>query len=249
MSLRQLFSGFSQSAVTHLRIVVNHNGRWLHDFGPQYIFELSELVPNLEEISLDQVGMAKASPLPGHLVSTSPGINDGREVSFPSHKGTWGEAFRMFKKLRRIALASMFVLDLLCPQLAFDDEDDDEEYEEAETSGGENPGMDVDDSNDEGDEDDEIEDEDGNAQDDNLAPNLVQLGVWADMFLDEHLRMLAPFAEIWFLDSRFGGQTATGFDQRVMEGEDGRIEFMIYCRHKKKRNGWWWDEHDPVPLD
>jgi hypothetical protein len=156
----------------------------------------------------------------------------------------------MFKKLRRIAFAAMFVLDLLCPQPAIDDEDDDEEYEEAETSGGENPGMDVDDSNDEGDDDDDIKDEkDGSAQDDTLAPNLVQLGVWADMFLDEHLRMLAPFAEIWFLDIRFGGQTATGFDQRVMEGEDGRMEFMIYYRHEKKRNGWWWDEHDPVPLD
>jgi len=69
-SLRQLFCGFSRSSVTHLRIVVNHHGTWLRDFGPRYISELSKLVPNLEEISIDQSGMTDAAPLPGHMVSS-----------------------------------------------------------------------------------------------------------------------------------------------------------------------------------
>ena len=68
-SLRQLFCGFSRSSVTHLRIVINHDGRWLRDIGPQYIFELANFVPDLEEISLDQVGMLNVTPLPGNLVS------------------------------------------------------------------------------------------------------------------------------------------------------------------------------------
>ena len=69
-SLRQLFCGLSRSSVTHLRIVVNHYGTWLRDIGPQYIFELAEFVPGLEEISLDQVGMLNVTPLPGDLVSS-----------------------------------------------------------------------------------------------------------------------------------------------------------------------------------
>ncbi len=69
-SLRQLFCGFFRSSVTHLRIVVNVGGRWLRDIGPQYIFELAKFVPDLEEISLDQVGMSNAMPLPGDLVSS-----------------------------------------------------------------------------------------------------------------------------------------------------------------------------------
>ncbi|KAI0255568.1 hypothetical protein BJV78DRAFT_684903 [Lactifluus subvellereus] len=228
-SLRQLFSGFSRSPVTHLRIVVNHNGRWLPDFGPHYIAELANLVPHLEELSLDQVGMPRAAHLPGYL-------------------GAWGEAFRMFKKLRRIVFASMFVLDLCCPGATVQDEDDDEEEE---TSGDEDPGMDIDDSSDEGDEGYESEEEEGDHTpdvDDLLAHNLVQLAAWADMFLDDHLRMLAPFAEIWFLDGRFGGQTAAGFYQRVMEGEGGRAEHMIYYPIRK-RDGWWWNEHHLIPLD
>ena len=38
--------------------------------GPQYIFELAEFVPDLEEISLDQIGMVNVTPLPGDLVSS-----------------------------------------------------------------------------------------------------------------------------------------------------------------------------------
>jgi hypothetical protein len=157
----------------------------------------------------------------------------------------------MFKKLRRIALASMFVLDLCCPGEVVHDEDDDEEDEEEEMSGDEDPSMDVDDSDDEGDEGYESEEgEEDRAPDvdDLLAHNLVQLAAWADMFLDDHLRMLAPFTEIWFLDGRFGGQTAAGFNQRVMEGEGGRAEHMIYYP-VRKRDGWWWNEHQPIPLD
>jgi hypothetical protein len=69
-NLRQLFCGFSHSSVTHLRIVINHFGTWLRDIGPQYIHELAEHVPNLEEISLDQNGMLNVTPLPGDLVSS-----------------------------------------------------------------------------------------------------------------------------------------------------------------------------------
>ena len=84
---------------------------------------------------------------------------------------------------------------------------------------------------------------------DMLEMNLLQLAAWADMFLDDHLRMLEPFAEIWFVDVRLPSRTAAGFNQRVMEGEGkgGRAEHMIYYPILK-RDGWWWDERDPVPL-
>jgi hypothetical protein len=83
-SLRQLFSSFSRSSVTHLRIVVNHNGRWLCEFGPQYISVLAKFVPDLEEISLDQVGMPMPAPLPGHLVSNSAEM-DGIRMGLQTH--------------------------------------------------------------------------------------------------------------------------------------------------------------------
>jgi hypothetical protein len=69
VSLAQLFSGFSGSSVTHIRVVVNHYGRWLPDFGPQYVMELAKLIPDLEELSLDQKGMPIPAHLPGCLVS------------------------------------------------------------------------------------------------------------------------------------------------------------------------------------
>jgi hypothetical protein len=75
--MRQLFYGFPLSSITHLRIVINHYGTWLHGIGPQYILELARFVPDLEEISLDQLGMVKATPLPGDLVSA---ILDGAHV-------------------------------------------------------------------------------------------------------------------------------------------------------------------------
>jgi hypothetical protein len=34
----------------------------------------------------------------------------------------------------------------------------------------------------------------------------------------------------------------------VMEGEGGRVEHMIYYP-MKKRDGWWWNEIEPIPLD
>ncbi len=64
-----------------MRIVVNHYGTWLRDIGPQYIFELAKLVPDLEEISLDQVGMLNMTPLPGDLVSS---LLHGDRVSLPN---------------------------------------------------------------------------------------------------------------------------------------------------------------------
>jgi len=63
--------------VTHLKIVVNHYGTWLPDFGPQYIFELAKLVPNLEEITLDQLAMPDVAPLPGEMVSVMPAACGG----------------------------------------------------------------------------------------------------------------------------------------------------------------------------
>lgn len=228
-SLRQLFRGFSRSSVTHLRIVVYHYGIWLSDIGPQYILELAKWVPNLEEISLDQVGMLNVTPLPGD-------------------PGAWGEAFRKFKKLRRIVFASMFVLDLYRPAPVDDDEEDYGEDEEEGPRVGEDAGMDVDEG-DEGYETDEGRNDDAPA-DDTLKANLVLLAAWADMFFDDHLRMLEPFTEIWFVDPRFPGRTAGGFIQRVMEGEGegGRAEHMIQYPILK-RDGWWWDERDPIPLD
>jgi len=157
----------------------------------------------------------------------------------------------MFKKLRRIAFASMFVLDLCRPRPVDEDEGDYEEDEE-ETGGDEDAVMEVDDSDDEeGDEGYETEDGkiDGTPRD-ALAPNLVHLAAWADRFLDDYLRMREPFTEIWFLDPRFPGQTAAGFTQRVMEGdgEGAKAEHMIYYPILK-RNGWWWDEYEPIPFD
>jgi hypothetical protein len=156
----------------------------------------------------------------------------------------------MCKKLRRIVFASMFVLDLCSPRPAVEDEEE-EDYEE-ESGGDEDVGMDVDDS-DEGDEGHESDDgimRIEGAPEDTLAPNLVYLAAWADMFLGDHLRMPAPFAEIWFLDPRFPGQTAAGFNQRVAEGEGkgGRAEHMIYYPILK-RDGWWWDNYEQIPSD
>ena len=151
----------------------------------------------------------------------------------------------------------MFVLDLYRPAPIDDDgEDYGEEEEEDDNEGGrvdEDAGMDVDeaggeDEGDEGYESDEARN-DGPPVD-RLEANLVLLAAWADMFLDDHLRMREPFAEIWFVDPRFPGQTAAGFNQRVMEGEGegGRAEHMIYYPILK-RDGWWWDDCYPIPLD
>ena len=113
-------------------------------------------------------------------------------------------------------------------------------------------GMDVDEGDGEGDEGYETEGgrNGGSPVDDTLEANLVLLAAWADRFLDEYLRMLEPFREIWFVDPRFPSQTAAGFNQRVMEGEGegGRAEHMIYYPILK-RDGWWWDGRDPIPLD
>ncbi len=144
----------------------------------------------------------------------------------------------------------MFVLDLYLPGLVDDDEGDDGEDEEEGTRVDEDAGMDVDEGDGEGEGYETDEGRNGGVpEDDTLESNLVQLAAWADMFLDEHLRMLEPFTEIWFVDPRFPGRTAAGFNQRVMEGEEGgRAEHMIYYPILK-REGWWWDERDPIPLD
>ena len=148
----------------------------------------------------------------------------------------------------------MFVLDLYQPGPEDDGEEDYVEDEEEGESVYEDAGMDVDEGDGKGDEGYETDDSEGRnggaPVDDTLEANLVLLAAWADMFLDDHLRMLEPFAEIWFVDSRFPGRTAAGFKQRVMEGEGegGRAEHMIYYPILK-RDGWWWDERDPIPLD
>lgn len=157
----------------------------------------------------------------------------------------------MFKKLRRIVFACMFVLDLCRPRPAVDDDEEDNREDGEEVMGGdEDAGMDVDDSDGEGDEGYETDGRGKDDAEDPLAPNLVYLAAWADTFLGDHLRMPAPFSEIWFLDPRFPGQTVGGFNQRVMEGEgeDGRAEYVIYYPIRK-RDGWWWDESDRIPLD
>ena len=149
----------------------------------------------------------------------------------------------------------MFVLDLYRPAPVDDDEEDEEEdEEEEERMDEEDGGMNVDegDGNGEGDEGYETDEgrNGGAPVNDTLEANLVLLAAWADMFLGDHLRMLQPFTEIWFVDPRFPGRTAAGFYQRVMEGEEegGRAEHMIYYPILN-RDGWWWDERDPIPLD
>jgi hypothetical protein len=146
----------------------------------------------------------------------------------------------------------MFVLDLFRPALIDDDEEDYGEDEEEGARVDEDAGMDMDEGNGEGDEGYESDERrnGGALLDDTLEANLVLLAAWADMFLDVHLRMLEPFSEIWFADLRFPGRAAAGFTQRVMEGEGegGRAEHMIYYPILK-RDGWWWDERFPTPLD
>jgi hypothetical protein len=143
----------------------------------------------------------------------------------------------------------MFVLDLYRPGPVNDDEEDEEEDEEEGESVDEDAGMVVDEGGGEGDEEYETDKwRNGGAENDILGANLVQLAAWADMFLDDHLRMLEPFASIWFVDPRFRSRTAAGFNQRVMEGEEegGRAVHMIYYPILK-RDGWWWE--DPTLLD
>src|SRR6266852_981867 len=114
----------------------------------------------------------------------------------------------------------MFVLDLYRPQPVDEDEKDYGEDEEEGVGVDEDAGMDVDEEDGgEGYVTDEGRNDGTPAVDDTLETNLVLLAAWADMFLDDHLRMLEPFAEIWFVDPRFPGRTASGFNQRVMEGE------------------------------
>ena len=133
----------------------------------------------------------------------------------------------------------MFVLDLYSSAPVDDDEEEGVRVDE-------DAGMYVDEGDGEGNRgygSDEGRNGDG-PLDNTLEANLVLLAAWADMFLDVHLRMLEPFAEIWFVDPRFPGRTAAGFTQRVMEGErEGRAEHMIYYP-MLKRDGWWWDEGD-----
>ncbi|SRR6266404_2093101 len=150
----------------------------------------------------------------------------------------------MFKKLRRIALASMFVLDINGPSVPFDD-DEDEDEDEGEPNE-QHCDMDLDQRYDEG---CECTEKEGAvpAVEENLAINIAYLAVWAETFLDEHLRMPSPFAEIWFLDSRFANNIAAGYNQMVMMGEDGREEHIIHSSSTKRPEIWWWNENDSMP--
>ncbi len=93
----------------------------------------------------------------------------------------------------------MFVLDLYCPSPIDDDEGDYGEDEEEGTRVDEDAGMDVDEGDDEGDEGYEADEgrNGGAPADDILEANLVQLAVWADVFLGDHLRMLEPTQCHW----------------------------------------------------
>lgn len=51
-----------------MRLVVNQNGTWVQDFGPQYVRIIASQAPDLEELCLDQVGMVLPASLPGDLV-------------------------------------------------------------------------------------------------------------------------------------------------------------------------------------
>jgi hypothetical protein len=155
----------------------------------------------------------------------------------------------MFKKLRRIAFASMFVLDVCGPRVAFGEE----EYEdEDEPNGHQDTSMELDEHYDDGEEEYETNGERDAVSDmqETLSRNIGHLAVWADKFLDEHLRMPPPFGEIWFVDNRFAGHVASGYDQMVTMGDDGRVEHIIsHHPPDRKRAGWWWNENDPISLD
>ncbi|KAA1474150.1 hypothetical protein DENSPDRAFT_315574 [Dentipellis sp. KUC8613] len=231
-TLEALFRAFAASRVTRIRLVVNFGGRWLEDFSPRHIVMLAQCVPHLEELVLDQDDMTEAAPLPGSLAD-------------------WAAAIRHIPNLRVLALASMFVLDVYGP------------YQDVE-SGGETSDEDgyADGGGDDDDDDDDDVDSEGAGSEGtsvgssdrarrNFWQNIVAIAAWADTLLDEHLRIVRPFEELWFLgvrvpagyppeDSVSGG--GVGFRQHVDEeqDEDGarRRRFII---RPAARSGWWWE--------
>ena len=83
-----------------------------------------------------------------------------------------------------------------------------------------------------------------------LKYNLIMLAAWAETFLDEHLRLRAPFEELWFIGVRVDGpaaqprEMAVGYRQIAYEDMDRRgvrsTRFMI----TPARGGWtcWWND-------
>ena len=78
----------------------------------------------------------------------------------------------------------------------------------------------------------------------------ISLQAWAETFLDEHLRLRAPFEELWFIGVRVDGpaaqprEMAVGYRQIAYEDMDRRgvrsTRFMI----TPARGGWtcWWND-------
>ena len=83
-----------------------------------------------------------------------------------------------------------------------------------------------------------------------LKYNLIMLAAWAETFLDEHLRLRAPFEELWFVGVRGNGpaaaarEMAVGYGQIVYEDVDRQgvrsTRFMI----TPAAGGWtcWWSD-------
>lgn len=67
-SLQRLIRGSAFSNITHMRLVVNQNGTWIHDFGPHYVRIIAAQAYRLQELCLDQAGMVLPASLPGDLV-------------------------------------------------------------------------------------------------------------------------------------------------------------------------------------
>ncbi|KAI0063331.1 hypothetical protein BV25DRAFT_1915249 [Artomyces pyxidatus] len=225
-AVHHLFFGFAQSQVTHLRLVVNHFNQWAPGFSSAYIDLLASLLPHLEEVILDQIGMTEVSQLPGNLHD-------------------WALAFRQIPNLRRIGLASLFVLDVHGPCQACPESD----------SGSDSDSNDSESEH----EEDVLLDEKILPPESPMSPippplscldhNLCVLAAWTETFLDEHLQC-PTLAEFWLLGvrapatSRFavsGG--GVGYRQHLSTGD---VKFMVY---QTTRDGWWWERLRPVEAD
>ena len=225
--------------VHSLRLIVNYFGFWSERFTPSSLRTIGSLFPDLEELVLDQAGLTEVSSLPGDMASKPLLLS---ALFLHVHivlQNEWAQTFRIFPRLRRLAFASLFIMDVH-EQRAVDAEMPDSPITD---------GMMVDDE-----EDNAL----GTplADDDVMAwsfrYNLCMLAVWADTFLDECLR-LPSLSEIWFLgidtplyalEPNSVSDGGVGFLQKsfVDVDPDGqtRTHFIIT---PTSGPGWWWDCH------
>ncbi|VDB87259.1 unnamed protein product [Peniophora sp. CBMAI 1063] len=198
-----------------LRLVVNRSGEWANGFNPHFLRALAARHPHLEELALDQVGMSTDSALPGSL-------------------DDWGHAFRQFKSLRLLALASLFVFDISGPPVyLYSDSSDSEPASDSEsvtvrpTVRSHRRALSL-----------------GARSSATYAHNLCALDAWADAFLDEHLRMPPPFGQLWFLGVP-GRRAGIGYKVKIATelewGEEKEVTHYMISPAAAREGQWWWE--------